>query len=718
MSIDYTKQQISENLPELSTLGKIHSRIDKVKLIIQDKDVDFYNKHCHLFERLEGLRQKFIDTINLKMDDGSTKTVKLFLVQHNLAFGPGQGELKFIKHIDLPEGIEKSSLAEIKDIVENIVLEEVESSAVEKSLFHALHNIKLGGASSAIMLMEIEDIGGEIKAVPINLTKSETIRLARDIGNRFVKYRIMGPDSFWPEPDNETTNEQILNWVEDEALNTLWLKQLLAPKDKDLIEVLDKVHKQMDVQKTQGKNNTILIHETPYHDSAIMWLKEWRATRRGKMAMEELNSEESKVSRHYRQSVSRTERKYDVMPSIAKDIIAVKRLLTVMLHPFRDYRPNGQIVVMDTGIAPVISQEHLLKLEELAGEDVVIISVLSRRLGGSSPRRIEQLCRIYVEAAYNLGAKIVLLCNTMDANARATMEKEFSIPVLGPIVPAVEAVFRFEKANGAKVKSIGIVATKATIESGAYINEIRKRSQNVKIFSVVTPLFATMVDMSEFDKMRSQVISQRNRSIIEANLKPLMEKNIDILILGCTHYGVFGQVIREIWKSHTGREIHIVDTAKELSYYTLAFLKQNKILSLRTEQKGKVSYIASEEDTPQFERKVSEMTGCIANVVPIDIGEVVGRLSEEDRLFQKTVARESREDINLRAGIINSNLSAETKVAIADKLYGVKDRSVKQLDCEILPLELKDEHIKEIASLTTQNEELLTILSHIKDAMS
>lgn len=718
MSIDYTKQQISENIPELSTLGKIHSRIDKVKLIIQDKDVDFYNKHCHLFERLEGLRQKFIDTINLKMDDDSTKTVKLFLVQHNLAFGPGQGELKFIKHIDLPEGIEKSSLAEIKDIVENIVLEEVESSAVEKSLFHALHNIKLGGASSAIMLMEIEDIGGEIKTVPINLTKSETIRLARDIGNRLVKYRIMGPDSFWPEPDNETTNEQILNWVEDEALNTLWLKQLLAPKDKDLIEVLDNVHKQMDAQKTQGKNNTILIHETPYHDSAIMWLKEWRATRRGKMAMEELNSEESKVSRHYRQSVSRTEQKYDVMPSIAKDIIAVKRLLTVMLHPFRDYRPNGQIVVMDTGIAPVISQEHLLKLEELAGEDVVIISVLSRRLGGSSPMRIEQLCRIYVEAAYNLGAKIVLLCNTMDANARATMEKEFSIPILGPIVPAVEAVFRFEKANGAKVKSIGIVATKATIESDAYINEIRKRSQNVKIFSVVTPLFATMVDMSEFDKMRSQVISQRNRSIIEANLKPLMEKNIDILILGCTHYGVFGPVIHEIWKSHTGREIRIVDTAKELSYYTLAFLKQNKILSLRTEQKGKVSYIASEEDTPQFERKVSEMTGCIANVVPIDIGEVVGRLSEEDRLFQKTVARESREDINLRAGIINSNLSAKTKVAIADKLYGVKDRSVKQLDCEILPLELKDEHIKEIASLTTQNEELLTILSHIKDAMS
>jgi glutamate racemase len=467
-----------------------------------------------------------------------------------------------------------------------------------------------------------------------------------------------------------------------------------------------------------GVNDVIGIMETPYHDAAIMWLKEWRTSRRGKMAMEELTSEESKVSKHYRQLVSRTERKYDVMPAIAKDIIAVKRLLTVMHLPFRDYRPNGQIVIMDTGIAPVILQEHLSKLEELSSEDVVVVRILSKRLGGSSPKRIEQLCRIYVEAAYNLGAKVVILCNTMDAISRIILEKEFSIPILGPIVPAVEAMLRLENAKGAMIKNIGIIATKATIESGAYIDEIRKYNQDVKICCVAAPLLATMVDMSEFDKMRSQVISQRNISIVDANLKPLMEENIDILILGCTHYGVFEQVIRNIWKSRTGKEILIVDSSRELSHYTRAFLRQNKILSLRIEQKGKVSYIASEEDAPGFARKVSEITGCTADVVPIDIGEVVGRLSEEDRLFQKTVARESREDINLRAGIIDSNLSAETKVAIADKLYGVKDKSVSRPGCEILSPELKDEHIKEITGLTTQNEELLNILSHIKDTTS
>lgn len=709
MSLDDTKQAVKK-FPELTALGKIQSRIDKVKFIIQDKDVGFYNKHYYLFERLEEPRQRFIDTISLKMDDGSIKFVKLFLVQHNLAFGPGQGEFKFIKHVDLPEGIGKASLADIKDIVENIVLEEVESSAMEKSLYHALHNVKLGGASSAIMLIDIEDIEGEIKVVPIHLTESEKVRLAREAGNRLVKYRIMGPDGFWPEPDNETTNEQILNWVEDEALNTLLVKQLLASREKDLIEILGKV--------SGSVNDAVGIMETPYHDAVIMWLKEWRSTRRGGMAMEELNSEESKVSKNYRQMVSRTERKYDVMPAIAKDIIAVKRLLTVIHLPFRDYRPNGQIVIMDTGIAPVILHGYLSILKELSGEDVVVTSVFSKRLGGSSPKRIEQLCRIYVEAAYNLGAKVVILCNTMDANSRIILEKEFFIPILGPIVPAVEAMLRLEKVNGGGAKNIGIVATKSTIESGAYINEIRKHNKEIGIFSVAAPLFATMVDRGEFGKTGSQVISERDKSIIEANLRHLMEEDIDILILGCTHYGIFEQAIHGIWKSRTGREIQIVDSSRELSRYTQDFLRQNKILSLRTKQKGKITYMASDEDTPEFERKVSEITGYTADVVPTDIGEVVGRLSEEDRSFQKTVVRESREDINLRAGIIDSNLSAEAKVAIADKLYGVKDKSVSLPGCEILSPELKDEHIKEITGLTTQNEELLNILSHIKNTTS
>ena len=715
MSSNRTKQQVSEKQPEPSALRKIHLRIDKVKLILQEKDKNFYDKHNHLFGQLEEPRQRFIDTINLSMDDGTTKTVKLFLVQHNLAFGPGQGVLRFIKDVYIPSGVGKTSLQRARDVVDKLLLEQVETLATDASLNHALHNVKLGGASCAVAFMEVREIGGRIQTIPLHLTKFETAKLSREIGYRLAKYRIMGPYGFWPEPDNVTTDEQILNLVEDEALRTLLVKRLLTPSDKELLETLDKVYGRVGEKNKIRKKfkNTSEILETPYHDAALTWLKEWRLTRRGGMAMEELVSETSKAGKHHRELLSKTARKYQVMPSIAEDILAVKRLLAVMYLPFKDYKPNGQIVIMDTGIAPAIVQSHLSGLSELAGEDVVIISVLSKRLGGSSPKRIEQLCRIYVEAAYNLGAKIVTLCNTMDSNARAIISKEFSIPILGPIVPAVEAALRFGKAM-----NIGVIATKATIGSGIYVREIKKHDPEAKVFSVVAPLLATMVDLGESDTMQPPSMNQETIAIIEANLRPLTGKNIDTLILGCTHYSVFEQTISEIWKRCTGKEIHIVDSSRELSHYTLTYLKQNKMLSLRAEHKGKLSYMASEDDAQRFERSISEITGCTAGVMPIDIGEVVGRLSEEDRLFQKTVVKESKEDINLRGVIINSSLSAGAKVAIADKLYGAGSIDTRRSNGEILPLELQEEYITEMDKLAAQDKELSKILLHIKELLS
>ena len=715
MSPKRTKQQGSEKQAEPTTLRKIHLRINKVKLILQEKDKNFYNKHSHLFDQLGEPRQRFIDTINLSMDDGTTKTIKLFLVQHNLAFGPGQGVLSFIKHIHLPKGIGNGSLEDAKDMVENLVLKEVEVAAMEKSLYHALHNVKLGGASSSVALLEVKEVNGQFQIVPLELTKTEVARLSREVGYELVKHRIMGPEGFWPEPDNVTTDEQILNLVEDEALRTLLLKHLLTPVDKELLETLDKVYGHAGEENKIGKRfkNTSEILETPYHDAALMWLKEWRATRRGEMAMEELVSETSKVGKQYKEQVSKTARKYKVIPSIAEDILAVKRFLAVMYQPFRDYKPNGQIVILDTGIAPAIVQGNLSRLKELDKEDVVIICVLAKRLGGSSPKRIEQLCRIYVEAAYNLGAKIVTLCNTMDSNARAIVSKEFSIPILGPIEPAVKAALRFGKAM-----NIGVIATKATIESGGYVREIKNHDRGARVFSVVAPLLATMADQGEFDTVQSPTMNQETKAILEANLRPLTGKNIDILILGCTHYSVFEDTIHDVWKRCTGKEIHIVDSSKELSLYTLTYLEQNRLLSFRVKHKGSIFSMASKEDTQKFEQGILKITGRNVEVVPMDIGEVVGRLSEKDRLFQKAVVKESKEDVNLRGVIINSGLSAGAKVAIADKLYGAGSIDTNRSNGEILPLELQEEYITEIDKLAAQDKELSKILSHIKELLS
>jgi hypothetical protein len=128
--------------------------------------------------------------------------------------------------------------------------------------------------------------------------------------------------------------------------------------------------------------------------------------------------------------------------------------------------------------------------------------------------------------------------------------------------------------------------------------------------------------------------------------------------------------------------------------------------------------MASKEDTQKFEQGILKITGRNVEVVPMDIGEVVGRLSEKDRLFQKAVVKESKEDVNLRGVIIDSGLSAEAKVAIADKLYGAGSIDTSRSNGEILPLELQEEYITEIDKLAAQDKELSKILSHIKKLLS
>lgn len=75
--------------------------------------------------------------------------------------------------------------------------------------------------------------------------------------------------------------------MEDEALKTLLLKHLLAPKDKELLDTLSIVHGRIEGERK--------ILETPYHDAALIWLKEWRAIRRGETAMKELVSKNQRL---------------------------------------------------------------------------------------------------------------------------------------------------------------------------------------------------------------------------------------------------------------------------------------------------------------------------------------------------------------------------------------------------------------------------------------
>ncbi len=165
--------------------------------------------------------------------------------------------------------------------------------------------------------------------------------------------------------------------------------------------------------------------------------------------------------------------------------------------------------------------------ERLPRESVIYLGDTARVPYGTKSRATIE--RYAVEDAAFLVSKgvkmIVVACNTASAMSRHRLRAEFNVPLLSVLGPGARMAARVTR-NG----RIGVIATEATIESGAYPSAIRESclDREVEIFSRACPLFVPLVEEGEVD-------SQITRLVAEQYLAPLREERIDTLVLGCTH---------------------------------------------------------------------------------------------------------------------------------------------------------------------------------------
>lgn len=164
---------------------------------------------------------------------------------------------------------------------------------------------------------------------------------------------------------------------------------------------------------------------------------------------------------------------------------------------------------------------------------------------------------------------LVVACNTISANARERLRAEFNLPLLSVLGPGARMAARVTRAG-----RIGVIATEATVESGAYERVIREASQDreVKIFSRACPLFVPLVEEGETG-------SQVARLIAEQYLAPLREKRIDTLVLGCTHYPLLKHVIG----ATIGADVTLVDSAEATAEETAQLLEDRGLLNQSTD---------------------------------------------------------------------------------------------------------------------------------------
>ncbi|RMZ50940.1 glutamate racemase [Flavobacteriaceae bacterium PRS1] len=157
---------------------------------------------------------------------------------------------------------------------------------------------------------------------------------------------------------------------------------------------------------------------------------------------------------------------------------------------------------------------------------------------------------------------IVVACNTATTNAIKTLRETYTIPFIG-IEPSIKpAAFQ------TKTKVIGILATKGTLTS-----ELFHKTTNLfaKGITVVEQIGEGIVPLIENGKAQSEEM----KSLLKTYLIPMLDANIDCLVLGCTHYPYLIPLLINILPKH----IKIIDSGEAVARQTNAILEQNNLLN-------------------------------------------------------------------------------------------------------------------------------------------
>ncbi|MCL5031449.1 MAG: glutamate racemase [Bacteroidetes bacterium] len=202
------------------------------------------------------------------------------------------------------------------------------------------------------------------------------------------------------------------------------------------------------------------------------------------------------------------------------------------------------IGVFDSGIGGLTVVKRISS--NLPKEDIVYFGDTARvPYGSKSNSTVIEYSIQDAKFLINKNVKaIVVACNTSSSIALNNLRKSFNVPVIGMIEPGSQAALKASK-NG----RIGVIGTRATVNNKAYSNQIKKFNSDIQVFEKACPLFVPLAE-------EGWIKHKATYDIAEEYLKELRDKEIDTLVLGCTHYPILAEVIQEV----IGEKVNLIDS--------------------------------------------------------------------------------------------------------------------------------------------------------------
>ncbi len=203
------------------------------------------------------------------------------------------------------------------------------------------------------------------------------------------------------------------------------------------------------------------------------------------------------------------------------------------------------IGLFDSGVGGLTVVKALL--EKAPRADFVYLGDTARTpYGNKSPETVERYALEDAEYVIRHGAELVIVaCNTASALALPKLQETFpNVPFTGVVKPAAQAAAALDR------EKVGVIGTKATVNSGIYEKVVHKYEQKAKIIQKACPLFVPLVEEGLLDDQVTKIMIRRY-------LTPLRQANVGSLILGCTHYPFLKNAIQRFM----GNKVKVIDSA-------------------------------------------------------------------------------------------------------------------------------------------------------------
>ena len=237
------------------------------------------------------------------------------------------------------------------------------------------------------------------------------------------------------------------------------------------------------------------------------------------------------------------------------------------------------IGIFDSGIGGLTVVRQIRRV--LPQEDLIYLGDTARvPYGTISPQTVVRFACEDTQFLVERNVKaVVVACNTASAWALPTLQARFHLPIFGVIIPGVRAAL-----TQTRNRRVGVIATPATIRSQAYTKELLARDDRIELVARACPLLVPLVE-------EGRTTGPITEAVLRDYLAPILARNIDTLVLGCTHYPLLKDAIQAV----AGEGVTLVDSAQSCAEYVAEELRPLGLLAPSRPRSGRIQPFVTDE---------------------------------------------------------------------------------------------------------------------------